>query len=40
MAEARKHLGAIPTDYDDDGPVPSLQEALLAVTDAKLVGLL
>ncbi|CAK0785712.1 hypothetical protein CVIRNUC_008923 [Coccomyxa viridis] len=36
VAEARKHLGAIPTDYDDDGPVPPLQEALLAVTDAKL----
>ena len=37
VAEAKKHLGVIPTDYDDDGPVPPIQDALLAVADAKLV---
>ena len=37
VAEAKKHLGAIPTEYDEDGLVPPIQDALLAVTDAKLV---
>ena len=35
MADAKKHLGVIPTEYDEDGPMPPIQEALLTINRAK-----
>lgn len=40
MADAKKHLSIVPTEYDDDGPMPPIQEALLGISDAKLVSFL
>lgn len=35
--DAQQALAAIPTEYDDDGPVPPLAETLAAVEAAKEV---
>ena len=35
MADAKKHLSVIPTEYDEDGPMPPIQEALLNINSAK-----
>ena len=40
VADAKKHLSIVPTEYDDDGPMPPIQEALLGISDAKLVSFL
>ena len=37
MADAKKHLSNIPTEYDEDGPMPPIQEALLSINSAKEV---
>ena len=37
MADAKKHLSVIPTEYDEDGPMPPIQEALLTINRAKEV---
>ena len=37
MADAKKHLSVIPTEYDEDGPMPPIQEALLGINSAKEV---
>lgn len=37
MADAKKHLSIIPTEYDEDGPMPPIQEALLGINRAKEV---
>ena len=37
VADAKKHLADIPTEYDEDGPMPPIQEALLTINKAKEV---
>lgn len=39
MADAKEHLSVIPTEYDEDGPMPPIQEALLTINRAKEVDL-
>ncbi len=37
VAAAQRALAAIPTEYDDDGPVPPLPDMLQAIADAREV---
>ncbi len=37
VAAAQKALAVVPTEYDDDGPVPPLPETLAAIESARQV---